>query len=164
MKKWRNMSKVQKAATVITGVVLATAVGYCIYRLGKHVGLRLGSEIKANEINKISEAQFDKGFNVGYETGYTTVGTGMDISSRTSFKTGLKQGIEEGLDIGRRNTLKGLSSPDLSNPDQIKLAVESGVLLKKVGKDIATEAVKEANPELEFENFLKSKVTDSYNS
>jgi hypothetical protein len=130
-------------------------LGIFIGVLGAIIGAFLiGKSEKAKEIAKIIKDAYGEGYNDGVNA--------PESKYSISKTNAARHGIKEGINIGRRSTLDGLSSPDLSNPDQIKLAVENGILLNKVGKEVAIETVKNAIPEKEFENYLKSKVEDSY--
>lgn len=145
-----------------------------IYLLGKSQCYKKEVDRLSDENNKLRDRipkEYSDGYNYGHRKGYRkgydegyNDGVEDPISSYSSSKLmSEKKGLKEGIEIGRTITLEGMSYPNLSNPDQIKLATENGILLNKVGIDEATKAVLNSDPNLEMENYLKNKVMESYN-
>lgn len=132
-------------------IIWISIIGLVLMIIGAYIILEWH---KARELSELLKEYYGRGYHDGVnspESKYSNTKT----QSRRS-------GITEGVEIGRRSTLNGLSNPDLSNPDQIELAVHNDIILTKLPKGEGVKKVMSAIPEKEFENYLRSKVEDSY--
>ena len=150
---------------VLIGLGILGTVGLTVgaYFLGKKNGIKL--EIKNSEVKSLKSyvEGYEKGNADGFESGYSNVGSMESIKNRRAFTTGLEKGYSDGIIAGKNELIERLSYPNLSDPYQLKLAMNEGVLINKVGIDEATKAVLNSDPNLEMENYLKIKVMESYN-
>ena len=154
---------------ILIGLGVLGTIGLTVgaYYLGKSNGINIGKDKVLGDALKMSrdsfKAGYDSGYRKGYNTGYDSIGSKTDIKGRLAYKSGLKDGYSDGIIAGKNELIERLSYPNLSDPYQLKLAMNEGVLINKVGIDEATKAVLNSDPNLEMENYLKNKVMESYN-